>query len=896
MPTRGIISMRSLRIPVLTATVALLGGLLAPVPAAIADDLATDAAVHVVGTLVVIQAEESPSPVTPPQAVTDAAPTLGAHVLLPDGASVPIDGDLIPADAASGAPVDVVAAPSAEVLADAGVAASGTVAADSAEGQQIVEAAVVADDPLTVVAGEIGAVEVQAAAAAHTIDVAVVSNGSTATAAKTDDYVKKVVAKVGAFWSEQSAGKVPAITLTTIKRYSSAKGCGTENSTIALWDEAAKKFGHSGGANDYVGAATKHLFVISPPSCAVSFNGLGSIGNGVGNGGVVWAAFDGGDGSGDELTLAHEIGHNFSLNHSNVQQCTYPESDVKIVGSSYGSTSCFEDSYADLYDVMGMSFVVNDGTTLHGNDNTPALNAISKLRLGLISATDAPVLTATTPTTTSYTLAGASALSGRRALKIVDPVSNERYYVEYRNAQGRDAGSLYSRFADPPAHWSIAAMGPGIRVLKAGPGGATSVVIPDSTASSRRLAFVAGRTFTSRTGGLKITVSSLTTSVATVAVKLTPPLAAFAGTSPPAVSGNRQVGQTLTATAGSGWTPAPATLTYKWMRNGAAISGATSSIYVPVAADVGTLTTVAVTGAKAGYATKTWTSTTTIKTVADTAFAGEKLPVVSGTRAAGKTLTVTPGAGWTPTPTSYTYRWYRGSALIAGATEASYTQKPDDIGAIVTASVTAVKTGITSRSYRSATAAKTTGAFSGSAVPTIAGDPFVTRTLTARPSTAWVPTPTSYAYQWYRNGTAISKATARTHVVVTADKGAKLTVRVTAVKAGVTSRAGVSAPTATIAALKSFTGKALPTAKGTRAVGSTLTALSGSDWSPKKAPTTFTYRWYRGTVAISGATGKTYTQVTADVGKVIRVKVTAVRYGYASKSGYSSTTAAKTVR
>ncbi|MET0861081.1 MAG: hypothetical protein ABW091_08635, partial [Microbacterium sp.] len=105
MPTRGIISMRSLRIPVLTATVALLGGLLAPVPAAVADDLATDAAVHVVGTLVVIQAEESPSPVTPPQAVTDAAPTLGAHVLLPDGASVPIDGDLIPADAASGAPV-----------------------------------------------------------------------------------------------------------------------------------------------------------------------------------------------------------------------------------------------------------------------------------------------------------------------------------------------------------------------------------------------------------------------------------------------------------------------------------------------------------------------------------------------------------------------------------------------------------------------------------------------------------------------------------------------------------------------------------------------------------------------------------------------------------------------
>ncbi|KQX07572.1 MULTISPECIES: hypothetical protein [unclassified Leifsonia] len=897
MSSPGSFSTRSLTIPVLASTVALLGGLLAPVSVAVADELAADAAVHVVGTLVVIQAEETPSPVVSPQGATDADDTLAAHVLLADGSSVPIDGYLIPTDAASGAPVDVVAAPSAEVFADAGIAASGTVAADSAEGQQIVEAAVVADDPLTVVAGEIGAVEVQAAAAAHTIDVAVVSNGSTATAASTDAYVKAVLAKVGKFWTEQSAGAVPAITLTSIKRYSSTKGCGTQDSTIALWDEAAKKFGHAGGADDYVGAGTKHLFVISPPSCATSFNGLGSIGNGVGNGGVVWAAFDGGDGSGDELTLAHEIGHNFSLHHANVQQCTSPDTDAKIVGTSYGTSSCFEDPYADLYDVMGMSFVVNDGTTLHGNDNTPALNAISKLRLGLISATDAPTLTAAaTPSTTSYAITGASALSGRRALKIIDPVSQERYYVEYRNAQGRDAGSLYSRFANPPAHWSISAMGPGIRVLKSGPGGSTSVVLPDATASGPRLAFVAGRSFTSRTKGLKVTVSSLTTSAATVSVTLTPPVLAFAGTNPPTISGNRQVGRTLTAVAGSGWTPAPTTMTYKWMRNGAAISGATSAAYVPVAADVGTLTTVAVTGTRSGYTTRTWTSTGTVKTVSEAAFAGEKLPVVTGSRAVGNALTVTPDGGWTPAPTSYTYRWYRGSTVISGATGSSYTQKPDDIGAIVTASVTAVRDGVESRSYRSATAAKTTGAFTGSAVPTVSGEPFVARTLTAKPSTAWVPTPTSYTYQWYRNGTAIARATAKTYVVATADKGSKLTVRVTAVKSGVTSRSGVSAATATIASLKSFTGTALPTVKGTRTVGSTLSALSGSDWSPKTTGTTYRYAWYRGSTPISGATAKTYTQVSADVGQVIRVKMSAMRYGYKTKSAISSATAAKTVR
>ncbi|MEL4317619.1 hypothetical protein WJX64_01230 [Leifsonia sp. YIM 134122] len=709
MPTGGTTSMRSLKIPVLTAAVALLGGLLAPVPTAVADDLATDAAVHVVGTLVVIQPEESPTPVTPPQAATDAAATPEAHVLLPDGASVPIDGDLIPADAVSGAPVDVVAAPSTEVLADAGLAASGTVAADSAEGQRILEAAVVADDPLTVVAGEIGAVEVQAAAASHTIDVAVVSNGSTATAANTDDYVKKVVAKVGAFWSEQSAGMVPAITLTTIKRYTSTKGCGTEESTIALWDEAAKKFDHAGGANDYVGGGTKHLFVISPPSCAVTFNGLGSIGSGVGNGGVVWAAFDGGDGSGDELTLAHEIGHNFSLNHANAQECAYPASDPQVKSGTY-APPCTVQPYADVYDVMGQSFVVcasSAASSCHGNDNTPALNAISKVRLGVLSATDAPVIQLTQSTT--LTLGAASATAGRRALVLIDPMSRERYVVEYRNGLGRDAGSVYMDWAEPYAHWAMPKMGAGIRILKTGPDGRSSVVLPDATATSSRLAWVPGRTFTSRTRGLKIAVLSA--------------------------------------------------------------AGATASVQVTIAPQ-----------------------------------------------------------------------------------------------------------------------------FTGTELPKVSGEPFVSRTLTAEPRTSWAPTPTSYAYHWFRSGIAISGASGKSYTVVAADLGKRLTVRVTASKTGVASRAWVSPATPAIGALKGFTGTSQPTITGARKVGVVLAAAPGANWAPLTAGTTYTYRWYRGTTVIPGAVGRSYRQVAGDVGAVIRVNVTAHRYGYVSKSAPSTATAAKTVK
>ena len=48
----------------------------------------------------------------------------------------------------------------------------------------------------------------------------------------------------------------------------------------------------------------------------------------------------------------------------------------------------------------------------------------------------------------------------------------------------------------------------------------------------------------------------------------------------------------------------------------------------------------------------------------------------------------------------------------------------------------------------------------------------------------WVGTPTSYAYQWQRNGTAIGGATASTYTLVSADTGGKqLTCVVTAANA-----------------------------------------------------------------------------------------------------------------
>jgi surface antigen len=69
-----------------------------------------------------------------------------------------------------------------------------------------------------------------------------------------------------------------------------------------------------------------------------------------------------------------------------------------------------------------------------------------------------------------------------------------------------------------------------------------------------------------------------------------------------------------------------------------------------------------------------------------------------------------------------------------------------------------------------------------------------------------------------------------------------------------------------------MTNTARPTVAGTPRVGVKLTASPGT-WSPSGA--TYAYQWYAGGAMVSGATGRTFTPLAAQLGKQIRVKVTA---------------------
>jgi hypothetical protein len=175
---------------------------------------------------------------------------------------------------------------------------------------------------------------------------------------------------------------------------------------------------------------------------------------------------------------------------------------------------------------------------------------------------------------------------------------------------------------------------------------------------------------------------------------------------------------------------------------------------------------------------------------------------------------------------------------------------------------------------------------SNTVAPTITGIPSLGQTLTAAPGT-WTGSPT-FAYQWVRcpaSGGApdgsdcavIGGASTTAYVVASGDVGSRLRVRVTASNAD-------GAATVASNATEVVSGQAgppntqPPTIVGSTVVGQTLTANPGT-WTGSGI--TFAYAWSRcdasggACTPIPAATQSTYTLVSADSGRTIRVTVTA---------------------
>lgn len=344
----------------------------------------------------------------------------------------------------------------------------------------------------------------------------------------------------------------------------------------------------------------------------------------------------------------------------------------------------------------------------------------------------------------------------------------------------------------------------------------------------------------------------------------------------PTISGTPSVGQTLTANEGS-WSPLPDSFTYQWYHDGGVILGAQSRTYVVASTDSGYVITVAVTAVKTGYSGVSRTSAGTERV--GQIMTQTPTPTVSGQVSVGKTLTANTGS-WIPSGVSFSYQWKRSGTAISGATGNTYTLVAGDLGSTINVTVTGSLTGYASSTVTSASTPAVLDRLTATPTPGIEGSSVVGSVLAASTGT-WAPAPVTLTYQWYRNNSAISGATAATYTLVQADNSASITVKVTGTKAG------YGDDTVTSAAFlvgKVLTLHPVPLITGSEWVGQTLKAVGGK-WNTGVA---LKYQWLRNGAAITSATGSSYKLVTADVGKTISVSVTGSMIGYISKTETSA--------
>ncbi|WP_147252323.1 hypothetical protein [Blastococcus sp. TF02A-30] len=228
-----------------------------------------------------------------------------------------------------------------------------------------------------------------------------------------------VAGPVAQYWSGQTGGAIRVGVGAVHEEWvSTAAACAEAR---VLWNEVATAVRFQPGPG-------KHLLLYlsggakSDPNCAYA---LAEIGSGAGTGGRLYVRERLAKPEQLASSIAHELGHNFGLNHSSGLQCD----------GAVESGACRTAGYRDYYDVMGVTWA-----------QVGSLNPAQAALLGVLPAAREQRLTVA-DATTAVTLAPASAPAGTRALRLTDAEGTD-YWLEYRTATGQDAwlGTAANRY------------------------------------------------------------------------------------------------------------------------------------------------------------------------------------------------------------------------------------------------------------------------------------------------------------------------------------------------------------------------------------------------------------------------------------------------------------------